>query len=313
MEKYDFLILGSGITGLKLASDLRKKGFTTLNLDRSMDLGYPVSGSCFISLKAYNDFFSPYEKYTGGIFSSIIIEMENSEEEISLASERKIVTMDREKLVRKMASELSEDGGNIHIASIIRGFREESEGTVRVSVVTEGKENLLEAGKIILATSNVDTDLLKHGRECIKGFTGSLYSRSTVVKSPEEKFSVSLKEGGIRVEAIYLGKREILEINQVSSKVSNMESIFKYSTVNHSCFPETESFIYMSGNMLGTKNYLGTGLEYSIKFNNHMIENIDQSDLVPKLKEKFRVMNLEKDFSSMDPVDSILYRIPIFS
>ena len=41
MEGYDFLIIGSGIPGITIGMELTKKGFKTLNIDRSMDLGYP--------------------------------------------------------------------------------------------------------------------------------------------------------------------------------------------------------------------------------------------------------------------------------
>jgi hypothetical protein len=311
MEGYDFLIIGSGITGINIGMELTKKGFKTLNIDRSMDLGYPVSGSCFISLSVFNRYFRSYEEHVNGIFSSIIIKDENSEEEISLPAEKKIVSMDREKIVRQMATDLSQIGGKISIASTMNTYNLAENGRLRVNLKREGKDTSAEIGKIILATGNPEESSIRHDKNCKFTRSRSVYSRGKLGKFPVESFRVAINKDMVSIEAIYMGSREVLQINQEQEAVAGAEATFRYSTLRHSCFPPTDPDIIASGNMLGTANLTGTGIGFSMDYNQFLIDRIsgDREELL----EKYNSMNLKNDFTRMDLVDSILHRIPVYS
>ena len=311
MESYDFLIVGSGITGINIGMELSKRGFRTLNIDRSMDLGYPVSGSCFIPLSTFNRYFRNYEEHVNGIFTSVIICDDSSEEEISLPAEKNIISLDREKIVRQMATELSRVGGKISIASTMASYNLREQGRVNINLKREGKDETIEAGKIIIATGNPEESFLKHDKNCIIRKSSSVYSRGKLGKFPVESFRVAMNRDVASIEAIYMGSREVLQINQEKEPVLGAEATFRYHTLTHSCFPYSSPEIFVSGNMLGTENLTGTGIGYSMDYNQFLIDNITEDR--EKLLEKYNSMNLKNDFTRMDLVDSILYRIPVYS
>lgn len=313
METYEFLILGGGITGLQIGKGLRNKGFKTLNVDRSMDLGYPVSGSCFVSIEIFNRYFRKYEKHVNGIFSSIIIENGDSEEEMPLPPEKNIISMDREKIVRDMAADLSASGGKIYIASTISLPNVEKDGKLMVALKREGKDETVEVHKIILATGNPEEKFLTHQKDCRISRINAIYERGRLGKFPAESFRVKLNNNGILVEAIYMGSRETLQINGRKGPGISSEAIFKYDALTHNCFPSTVPFIIASGNMLGTENYTGAGIGFSMDYNNYLIENLEKENSYENLRDWYVSKRNQNNFLKMDPVDSILYRIPIYS
>jgi hypothetical protein len=316
MDDYDFLIVGSGISGLYMGLKLRQAGFKTLNIDRSMDLGYPSTGSAFIPIETFARYFKNYENYVNGVFSSVSIDLKDSEEEFKLPSNKKIVSMDREKLVRSMAVSLSQNDGPIAIATILQDVKKSDNTNMEVNLRMEGKLHTIKVGKIIISDSDSNSSLLKHESNCNAHTTTAKYSRGIVGKFPEENFKIKLKHEGISLEASYSGTKENLQINKKSERDNFFKSTFEYLVHNHTCFPSTSSNIIPSGNIMGSKNYLGTGISFCLKVSDTILSCIKSEkneEIIGILKQTFSDLSKENDFTNMDAVDSILYRIPIFS
>lgn len=312
MDHVDVIVVGAGITGIDMASSLLGKGKDVLLMDRSMDLGFPPSGPCFISFETYHKYLLDYESYVNAIFSSVTILGDHYEEEIKLSSENRIVSIDREKLVRSMAYNFSMKGGKLKIASTIDWVR--NSGTENtVGWMREGKHEEVSCDIVIFNTGKIDGKFLHHQKVCKQNQTEAHYVRY-IPERKSQYFTVEFGDDHMNVSSSngILGE----DLNILSQPRSQGAiSSTSYHVERHTCFPHASPGIYPGGNIMGSRSYLGRGLNFSLSYNRKLVSMINGNwqETVQDMERVFQEMDEKGKAHDRDLLDTILYRIPIFS
>lgn len=312
MDHVDVIILGAGITGIDMASSLIRKGKDVLVMDRSMDLGFPPAGPCFISREAYNTYLKDYASYVNQIFSSATILGENYEEEINLQPEDNIISMDREKLVRGMAYNFSQMGGKLKIASTVKRI-DAREGKNIVSWIREGRMEEVSCDSVIINTGKIDGEFLFHSSQCKRNMTEAHYVRYI----PEKKAKYFTLEFGENHMTVGASNGILGEDLNIFSRPREMGiiSTTSYHVENHTCFPHALSGIFPGGNTMGSENYLGRGINFSLSYNRKLVDRIDGEwdETNQEMEKYFHEMQNARNGAGRDILETVLYRIPIFS
>ncbi len=306
------VMVGAGLTGTYMASELVQKGYRVVLIDRSMDLGFPPAGSCFIALETYDKFLKNYENNVNGIFPSIIISGDNYEEEIKLDPRNAIVSMDREKLVRNMAYNFSNSGGKLMIASTIKWVKGD-EGRKRVGWIREGKTEEITCDRIIFNTGKVDEQFIFHSSQCKRKTLTAHYTRF-IPENRTEYFSITPSVDHLDLSCSNGFHGEELNISSSPVKRNTVSSI-SYNLENHSCFPISSDAIFAGGSIMGSDNYLGRGIDFSLTFNSKMTElmDLEWNEVNRKMEKTFIDMDKSRGSREKDILETILFKIPILS
>lgn len=312
MDHVDVIIVGAGITGIDMASSLIGRGKDVLVMDRSMDLGFPPAGPCLISIDTYNRYLKDYESHVNGIFSSATILGENYEEEIKLEPKNNIVSMDREKLVRGMAYNFSQKGGKLKIASTIKRIEVEESRNI-VGWIREGRMDEISCDSVIINTGKIDGEFLFHSGQCKRSNTEAHYVRYI----PEKKAEYFTLEFGKNHMSVSSSNGILGEDLNIFSKPreKGIISATSYHVENHTCFPLASSGVFPGGNTMGSENYLGRGIEFSLSYNRKLVEEIDDEwdETNLEMEKYFHEMQNARNVAGRDLLETVLYRIPILS
>ncbi len=313
MDRLDTVIVGAGISGLNLGHSLQSKGNATLVIDQSMDLGFPPSGSCFIMNDIFVKYLSNYSDRIDGIYESLILEGEGYEEEFHLKEGERILSLDKEKLVRRMAADHSSLSGKLSIASSIKSIKREGD-LLKIAYLKEGKNQEAYTRNVVYCNGYPVENTFKHMENCTKNVFPASYVRSLKTKQEAAQLRIQFNQNNFRIRCEYGKLEEQLYFNS-KAEYGNAVSLNEYSVRSHSCFPESQEGVWPGGNILGFNGYIGTGIGFSLKFNEVILKAMESNwrEGIDIMKDYFTNEISHNNFKELDPVEFILRKIPIRS
>ena len=314
MKEYDLLITGCGLSSIFGAMEAASHGLNVLMIEKSIDISYPPSGPMFVSSQTHDRYFSKYEKYVYGKFGTFTLKTDDFENDYLIEKGSEIVSIDREKLIRHMCSDLAQNGVDIRIKSYLEHINEISSG-FQVKAVIEGRSEEFLCKMIAFGDGNLKSEYIVHQKGCNFHSYNSSYSRSISPRTLDSKFAVYVQNDGKYTVEAHRGKlREVLAIGVSAEDHRGTVSHFDYIGQLHSCFPSTRRGMALLGNMMGSTRVLGTPvrdiIELSLESIRYLLdEEGDKKDNM--LLEKWKDTEGSWNNQDLDPVDYIKEKIPI--
>ncbi len=311
MDSYDLVISGCGLSAIFAAREALKNNMKVLIVEKSIDLSFPPSGSMFISSDTFNRYFAGYEKYIFGRFSMVTLKTHSFENDYLLEKGTEIISLDREKLLRHMAADISRQGAQIRIRSSMESATF-SNGKFKAVVSVEGKREEIETRYIGLSDGNIKNGVLSHTQDCRTYEYRSTYERYISTRNLDSRFLIELSDSTYRIEASSGKNVEILHTAIESDENGRTVSRFNYNGLLHSCFPKVPEGYILLGNMYGTERILGNSVRDVIKLSIDSIRScLNGNTGMEEIKDEWYKMNLEAKNPDLDPIDSIREKIPV--
>ena len=266
MEKYDLIIVGGSISGIAAANAAIENGLKPLILDRTLDMGSKMVGSLIISESTYKRYFQQYDSLINGKYDRITWSDSIGRSEETFRLTEQVVSLDREKLIKSLATDAIYRGATLKIKSTVVSMENMGDYLI-ANCSKEGKIEKVQAQFIALGHRNLDDPLIVHASNCqIKKYYG-VYAKGPITKDEESTLKIS---GDINSFSFRLtwGKRWE-KFTFLEGKSREEENALNYSRVigrTHNCFPKVPENVLILANLLGTNNILGMDSGNTFRF-----------------------------------------------
>lgn len=294
-------IIGSGISALAAAFELSNNGVSFDVFEKSQDLAYPPESTLFIRKSHISKRFDLKNDLIS-IVNNIELIIDNQMYNYSVPEDDPIYIIDREKFLRKQWAKMK--FSKFFTKTKIEKIRKQD-----VKIKLEGNNSMFgEYDYVLIGDGNPYSEYIIHNENCErKTVSGRIcYCPS---KNSDRKISVDFQNDHFNVDGY--GDSRIVRLSTQDINCDNCVYSYKYRRDLHTCIPETSENVFILGNMVGTKNYLGNSAAFCMDFS-----TLSTSHCIKGLKNIAELQNFYdnylKDIENSDPFETILKKIPIY-